>query len=84
MKNNNSLEKEMNEFVKQLNDVSKEIINNMVKNDILDLDDEELDIMKLYVKMFEMLEDIMIESAKSIDNVNEKLDTLLEIKNEEA
>ena len=84
MKNNNSLENKMDEFVKQLNDVSKEIINNMVKNDILELDDEELDVMKLYVKMFEMLEDIMIESAKSIDNVNEKLDTLLEIKNEEA
>ena len=84
MKNNNSLENMMDEFVKQLNDVTKGLINKMLNNDILKLDDEELVVIKQCLKMSEMLQDIMIESAKSMDNINEKLDTLLEIKNEEA
>ena len=79
MKNNNSLEKEMNEFVKQSNDMFKELMNNMVSDDIFELEDDELDVIRLYLKIIKMTEHIMIESAKSIDNVNEKLDTLLEI-----
>ena len=84
MKNNNSLENMMDEFVKQLNDVTKGLINKMLNNDILKLDDEELVVIKQCLKMSEMFQDVMIESAKSMDNINEKLDTLLEIKNEEA
>ena len=78
MKNNNSLEKEMNEFVKQSNDMFKELMNNMVSDNKFELDDDELDVIKLYLKLM-MSEHIMIESAKYIDKINEKLDTLLEI-----
>ena len=79
MKYNNSLEKEMNEFVKQSNDIFKELMNNMASDDIFELDDEELDVIRLYLKLIKMSEHIMIESAKYIDKINEKLDTLLEI-----
>ena len=78
MKYNNSLEKEMNEFVKQSNDMFKELMNNMVSDDKFELDDDELDVIRLYLKLM-MSEHIMIESAKYIDKINEKLDTLLEI-----
>ena len=78
MKNNNSLEKEINEFVKQSNDMFKELMNNMVSDDKFELDDDELDVIRLYLKLM-MSEHIMIESAKYIDKINEKLDTLLEI-----
>ena len=77
MKNNNSLEKEMNEFVKQSNDMFKELMNNMVSDDKFELDDDELDVIRLYLKLM-MSEHIMIESAKYIDKINEQLDTLLE------
>ena len=77
MKYNNSLEKEMNEFVKQSNDMFKELMNNMVSDDKFELDDDELDVIKLYLKLM-MSEHIMIESVKYIDKINEKLDTLLE------
>ena len=79
MKYNNSLEKEMNEFAKQSNDMFKELMNNMVSDDIFELEDDELDAIRLYLKLIKMSEHIMIESAKSIDKINEKLDTLLEI-----
>ena len=78
MKYNNSLEKEINEFVKQSNDMFKELMNNMVSDDKFELDDDELDVIRLYLKLM-MSEHIMIESAKYIDKINEKLDTLLEI-----
>ena len=78
MKYNNSLEKEINEFVKQSNDMFKELMNNMVSDDKFELDDDELDVIRLYLKLM-MSEHMMIESAKSIDKINEKLDTLLEI-----
>ena len=78
MKNNNSLEKEINEFVKQSNDMFKELMNNMVSDDKFELDDDELDVIRLYLKLM-MSEHIMIESAKYIDKINEKLDTLLKI-----
>ena len=78
MKYNNSLEKEMDEFVKQSNDMFKELMNNMVSDDKFELDDDELDVIKLYLKLM-MSEHIMIESAKYIDKINEKLDTLREI-----
>ena len=77
MKNNNNLEKEMNEFVKQSNDMFKELMNNMVSDDKFELDDDELDVIRLYLKLM-MSEHIMIESAKYIDKINEQLDTLLE------
>ena len=77
MKYNNSLEKEMNEFVKQSNDMFKELMNNMVSDNKFELDDDELDVIKLYLKLM-MSEHIMIESAKYIDKINEQLDTLLE------
>ena len=77
MKNNNSLEKELNEFVKQSNDMFKELMNNMVSDNKFELDDDELDVIKLYLKLM-MSEHIMIESAKYIDKINEQLDTLLE------
>ena len=76
MKYNNSLEKELNEFVKQSNDMFKELMNNMVSDGKFELDDDELDVIRLYLKLM-MSEHIMIESAKYIDKINEKLDTLL-------
>ena len=51
MKYNNSLEKEMNELVKQSNDMFKELMNNMVSDNKFELDDDELDVMKLYLKL---------------------------------
>ena len=84
MENNNSLENKTNEFVNQLNDVANELINKMLNNDIFELDDEELDVIKQCLKMINRLQRNMIECVKSIDYINEKLDTLLEIKNEEA
>ena len=79
MEYNNSLKKEMDEFVKQLNDMFKELLNNMVSDDIFELDDDELDVIRLYLKLIKMSEHIMIESANSIDKINAKLDTLLEL-----
>ena len=76
MKYNNSLEKELNEFVKQSNDMFKELMNNMVSDGKFELDDDELDVIRLYLKLM-MSEHIMIESAKYIDKINEKLETLL-------
>ena len=99
MENNNSLENEIDEMIEMIDEVLEPLeellkemqeqlieglINKMLNNDILKLDDEELVVIKQCLKMSEMLQDIMIESAKSMDNINEKLDTLLEIKNEEA
>ena len=59
--------------------MNMQLMNNMVSDDIFKLDDDELDVIRLYLKLIKMSEHIMIESANSIDKINAKLDTLLEL-----
>ena len=70
---------EMIEKIDETLDPLEELLNNMVLDSILKSDDEQLDAIRLCLKMINRLQRTMNESVKSMDNINEKLDTLLEI-----
>lgn len=65
-------------FIEEVNEVKKEFINNVFDYDMLKcMGEKEFILMKRLMGLMDTSIDIMVEQAKSMDSINEKLDLLL-------
>ena len=70
------LVKTVNEIVKEMEVLEKNLMGMFSLSDLAGADDEMLKMFKSYGKLMELSKEYAIEQAKAIDDMNEKLDKI--------
>ena len=71
----------MNDYVNDVREVEKELMNYAFEEDVFEyMGDRESLMMAKYIKLLHKSYKIIVEQAEAIDNINAKLDKLIETK----
>lgn len=69
------------ELIDKVDEFMKEGIKQMVDvADLMDMDTEEFEMMKKYKEFMDLSKELLVEQAKTLDDINTKLDLLIESK----
>lgn len=66
-----------NKFIEEVNELKNEFLKE-IAGDILDMDDKSINLMKKFFGMFDTSMELCKKQAETIDEMNKKLDRLLE------
>lgn len=64
------------ELVKEIDKLEEQFMSMFKTSDLLEMEDEGIKMLKQYVGLVNISKELMIESAETIDNMNNKLDTI--------
>lgn len=78
------MEEKMKELIEEIDKLEEQFMSMFSASDLLDMEDDGLKMLKQYFNLMEVSKELMLESAKTTDNmnrqlndINEKLDMLL-------
>lgn len=72
-----NLEKQTRELMEEAGEMFDEVMKNVGFEGLLAMGDEELDMLKRSMRLYQKANELVITQAKMLDEMNEKLDKLL-------